>query len=73
MEYNKRYEVRSMNSINFYDPERGTWNVEPGTRNVEHRTFNAPPFSRTPTSKIHVFCNQHQVGGRHWVVCRPPT
>ena len=21
-------------------------------------------LSRTPTSKIHVFCNQHQVGGR---------
>ena len=25
----------------------GAWNTEP------------PPFSRTPTSKIHVFCNQH--------------
>ena len=35
MEYNKRYEVRSMNSINFYDPERGTWNQERGTWNTE--------------------------------------
>ena len=29
-----------------------------------------PLFSRTPTSKIQVFCNQHQVGGR---LSRPVT
>ena len=33
-------------------------------QNPEHGTRNSPPFSRTPSSKIHVFCNQHQVGGR---------
>ena len=37
---------------------------KPKTLNTEHWTRNASPFSRTPTSKIHVFCNQHQVGGR---------
>jgi hypothetical protein len=36
----------------------------PETRNAEHWTLNAQPFSRTPTSKIQVFSNQHQVGGR---------
>jgi len=37
----------------------------PETRNAEHGTLNMVPplFSRIPTSKIHVFCNQHQVGG----------
>ena len=40
MEYNKRYEVRSMNSINFYDPERGTQNAEHRTMNTEHLTLH---------------------------------
>ena len=34
--------------------KRGIWNIERGI----------PTFSRTPTSKIQVCCNQNQVGGR---------
>ena len=47
-------------TVNLFDPKCGTRNTE---RDI-------PPFSRTPTSKIHVFCNQHQVGGR---LSRPVT
>ena len=41
-------------TTNLSDPKRGTLNTE----------RIPPPFSRTPTSKIPVFYNQHQVGGR---------
>ena len=49
--------------------KHGTRNTEHGTRNTERDTI-PPLFSRTPTSKIHVFCKQHQVGGR---LSRPKT
>ena len=45
----KRQEIRKKVSIDLYRKP-----LRPETRNAEHWTRNAYPFSRTPTSKIHV-------------------